>query len=86
MQVAIALSLLVSEVAAPPFNNLVCTFSATPQLHVVKDDTLVAKVQELSQLQWDMNTNIQVQSQHAFCIAGVVVWVYIRKEGWGPCA
>lgn len=41
---AIALSLLVAELAAPPFNQLLCTFSATPQLHRVVGATLVDKV------------------------------------------
>jgi len=41
LQVAIALSLLTAAVAKPPFNQLICTFSATPELHVVKGDTLV---------------------------------------------
>lgn len=44
VQVAIALSLLVAEVTAPPFNTQVCTFSAQPQLHAIKGDSLVAKV------------------------------------------
>jgi len=41
LQVAIALSLLTAAVAKPPFNQLICTFSSTPELHVVKGDTLV---------------------------------------------
>ena len=44
MQVAIALSLLVAEVTAVPFNERVCTFSAKPQLHQIKGASLVSKV------------------------------------------
>ena len=44
MQVAIALSLLVTQVTGPPFHNTVCTFSATPQLHEVVGGSLVKKV------------------------------------------
>ncbi len=44
LQVAIALSLLTAAVAKPPFNQLICTFSATPELHLVKGDTLVKQV------------------------------------------
>ena len=44
LQVAIALGLLTAEVSAPPFNQLVCTFSEQPQLHLVKDGSLVDKV------------------------------------------
>ena len=44
LQVAIALSLLVAEVTAPPFNEIVCTFSAQPQLHAIQEGSLVSKV------------------------------------------
>ena len=44
LQVAIALSLLVAEVTAAPFNETVCTFSAQPQLHTIKSESLVSKV------------------------------------------
>ncbi len=44
---AIALSLLTAAVAKPPFNQLICTFSATPKLHLVKGDTLVKQVSSL---------------------------------------
>ena len=44
LQVAIALSLLVAEVAGPPFHNTVMTFSSTPQLHAVQGASLAQKV------------------------------------------
>lgn len=44
MQVSIALSLLTAAVAKPPFNQLICTFSSRPELHLVKGDTLVEQV------------------------------------------
>ena len=44
LQVAIALGLLTAEVSAPPFNQLVCTFSEKPQLHHIKEGSLVDKV------------------------------------------
>ena len=44
VQVAIALSLLVAEVTAAPFNDTVCTFSATPQLHTITRGTLCEQV------------------------------------------
>ncbi|CAL5227769.1 g10789 [Coccomyxa viridis] len=58
MNVAIALSLLTAAVAKPPFNQLICTFSATPELHLVKGDTLVKQVQDVSRMKWGMNTNV----------------------------
>ena len=41
---AVALSLLTAAVAEPPFNQLICTFSAQPQLHPVKGATLADQV------------------------------------------
>ena len=41
-----ALSLLVAEASAPPFNNIVCTFGATPKLHQIAGATLVEKVDQ----------------------------------------
>ncbi|DBA76510.1 TPA: hypothetical protein ACH3X2_008568 [Trebouxia sp. C0005] len=58
MEVAIALSMLVAEVTAPPFNETVCTFSAQPQLHTIKGETLVQKVNELQRMDWGMNTDL----------------------------
>lgn len=49
-QVAIALSLLTAEVTKPPFNKIICTFSAVPELHLVKGETLVEKVGPSSNL------------------------------------
>ncbi|DBA81625.1 TPA: hypothetical protein ACH3X1_007381 [Trebouxia sp. C0004] len=58
MEVAIALSMLVAEVTAPPFNQTVCTFSAQPQLHTIKGETLVQRVSELQKLEWGWNTDL----------------------------
>ncbi len=44
VQVAIALSLLTAEVTKPPFNKLICTFSAEPELHLVTGASLVEQV------------------------------------------
>lgn len=58
MQVAVALSLLVAEVTAPPFNKTVCTFSSRPQLHAIKGDSLVSKVADMVQMDWHQNTDL----------------------------
>lgn len=60
MQVAIALSILTSEVSAPPFNGLICTFSNEPKLQVVNHKTLREKVSFTRQMDWTQNTNLQV--------------------------
>lgn len=44
LQVSIALSLLVAQVAGPPFHDTVLTFSSEPVLHKVQGTSLVEKV------------------------------------------
>ena len=58
MQVAIALSLLVADLAEEPFKGLVCTFSDVPELFVVPDGPLDVKVQATKGMNWEMNTNV----------------------------
>lgn len=64
LQVAIALGLLTAEVTAPPFNNLVCTFSSNPELHQIKGDSLVQKVVTDSTLH---SLHIQYEGPAAYC-------------------
>lgn len=67
MNVAIALSLLTAALSQPPFNNFICSFSATPSLHKVNQPTLEEKVLSLKQMEWGMNTNLQVYfSTHSY--------------------
>jgi hypothetical protein len=59
MDSAIGLSLLISEVTAPPFGRGFITFSAKPQ-YISLDNAptgLVEKVQWMINTKWDMNTN-----------------------------
>mmetsp|Transcript_27869 Transcript_27869/g.64744 ORF Transcript_27869/g.64744 Transcript_27869/m.64744 type:complete len:779 (-) Transcript_27869:91-2427(-) len=59
MDVAVALSLLLSEVADEPWTNKVCTFSANP--HFVRLPTgagLRSRVEAALQLDWGMNTDL----------------------------
>jgi hypothetical protein len=59
MAAAIALSLLLAEVAIPPW-NVVCTFSQNPHFHIIDPSkNLFTKVTELQRLDWQMNTNFQ---------------------------
>ena len=60
MEVAIALSLLTAALSKHPFNNYICTFSATPSLHKVDKPTLKENVSFVQELDWGMNTNMQV--------------------------
>ena len=55
---SIGLSLLLAEVAKPPFNGAFITFSDTPQLQIVDlTKTLAEKYQALARSHWAMNTN-----------------------------
>ncbi|CAI7757370.1 unnamed protein product [Closterium sp. NIES-53] len=59
MEVAIALSLLVSEVSSEPWKNHLITFSAEPRIHHVQGETLVERVRSTQGMDWGYNTNFQ---------------------------
>ncbi|PQQ11195.1 uncharacterized protein Pyn_13966 [Prunus yedoensis var. nudiflora] len=59
MEVAISLGLLVSELSEDPWKGLVITFSADPELHLVKGDDLKTKCQFVRDMDWGMNTDFQ---------------------------
>lgn len=60
MNVAIALSLLTSELSKPPFRDLICTFSESPELHKLPPDgSLRQRVESIAGANWGMNTNMQ---------------------------
>jgi len=59
MEVSVALGLLISEVTAPPFTNMVITFHENPTFHVVQGDTLKARVQHLRGAAWGGTTNFR---------------------------
>jgi hypothetical protein len=60
MNVAIALSLLTAALSKPPFDNFICSFSQRPSLHLVNQPTLKEKVSFVQNMDWGMNTNLQV--------------------------
>lgn len=68
MQVAIALSLLTAALSKHPFNNYICTFSATPSLQKIDQPTLKEKVSFVQEMDWGMNTEVQVQP---FCLTSM---------------
>ena len=57
MNVAIALGLVVSQLAAPHLRDRILTFSSAPAWHIVQPGDLYAKVTSLSQAHWSMSTN-----------------------------
>ncbi|OSX67327.1 hypothetical protein POSPLADRAFT_1072293 [Postia placenta MAD-698-R-SB12] len=55
---AVALSLLLAQLARPPFANTFITFSATPQLFTLDPSLdLVATAEKMGQAAWGMNTD-----------------------------
>lgn len=58
MDISISLGLYVSERQVGPFKDVVLTFSKVPQIHFIKGDTIVDKIQSLSMAHWEMNTDL----------------------------
>lgn len=60
MEVSIALSIGLSEITHPAFQNMVLTFSSNPKFHVLNaGDTIVQKVKSLQYAAWEMSTNFE---------------------------
>ncbi|GAQ77987.1 hypothetical protein KFL_000060520 [Klebsormidium nitens] len=59
IQVAIALGMLVAELAEAPWGGKLITFSANPQMHEVRGGNLREKYRFVSQMQWNMTTDFQ---------------------------
>ncbi|XP_031110671.1 flagellar attachment zone protein 1-like [Ipomoea triloba] len=59
MDVSVALGILVSELSEEPWKGNLITFSADPQLHKIKGETLLEKTAFVKTMDWGMNTNFQ---------------------------
>lgn len=59
MNVLVALGLLVSELSEEPWKGQVITFSAHPQLHLIKGNSLQEKCNFIRDMDRGMNTNLQ---------------------------
>lgn len=57
--VSVALGLLVSELSEEPWKGKLITFSARPELHMVEGSDLRSKIDFVTDMQWDMNTDFQ---------------------------
>lgn len=69
IQVAIALGLLVSEISEEPWKGQLITFSANPQMHQVRGETLAEKYNFVQGMNWDMNTDFQKVFDHILALA-----------------
>ncbi len=60
MNVAMALGIIISEIAHPAFKNKIITFSETPEwIELPPNSTLLEKVRILKEANWGMNTNFE---------------------------
>src|ERR1044072_3645075 len=59
MEVSVALGMLVSELSEEPWKGKVVTFSANPQLHLIKGDDLLSKAKFVRTMDWGGNTDFQ---------------------------
>nr|GMD65567.1 uncharacterized protein LOC109185905 isoform X2 [Ipomoea batatas] len=59
MDVSVALGILISELSEEPWKGNLITFSADPQLHKIKGETLLEKTAFVKTMDWGMNTNFQ---------------------------
>jgi len=57
MEVSIALGLLISELTAPPFQNLIITFESNPKFHQVQGSNLYERVKDVMSMSWGGDTN-----------------------------
>lgn len=59
LHAAIGMSLLLAELAKPPFNDPMVTFSGTPELHQLdQGGSFTDKVNEIRSMRWGFNTNL----------------------------
>jgi hypothetical protein len=59
MEVAIALGLVIAELANGPFKNKMITFSSQPSFHTIQGETLHQKVTNMSRASWGQSTNVE---------------------------
>jgi len=59
MQVSIALGLMISELTAPPFQNLILTFESDPKFHQVQGETLMDRVRNVMAMSWGGSTDFK---------------------------
>ncbi|XP_028771921.1 uncharacterized protein LOC114729127 [Neltuma alba] len=59
MEVSVAMGLLVSETSEKPWKGKVITFSANPELHVIKGKDLKSKMEFVKGMEWGANTDFQ---------------------------
>jgi hypothetical protein len=69
MEVCVALGLLVSELSEEPWKGKVITFSENPELHLIEGDSLQAKTEFISTMDWGANTDFQAVFDQILVVA-----------------
>ncbi|KAI8603449.1 hypothetical protein EDD21DRAFT_368998 [Dissophora ornata] len=69
MEVAIALSLLLTQLSRPPYNRIVLTFSESPEVHHIKEGSLLEQVRSLRDMGWGMNTDLGKAFDHILSLS-----------------
>jgi hypothetical protein len=59
MDVAVALGLVIAELASPPFHGKMITFSQCPTFHRIVGTSLHEKINSMCSADWGMNTDVQ---------------------------
>ncbi|KAG6529736.1 hypothetical protein ZIOFF_011950 [Zingiber officinale] len=59
IEVCVALGLLISELSEDPWKGRVITFSESPELHLIKGDSLQEKTEFIYNMDWGTNTDFQ---------------------------
>lgn len=58
IDISISLGLYIADKQEGAFKDLVCTFSTSPKIEVLKGD-IVSKAKQINSLHWEMSTNIE---------------------------
>jgi hypothetical protein len=59
LEVALSLGIYLAEKTQGFYHNKFITFSARPEMQTIKGNNIVEKVENLSNVDWDMNTNVE---------------------------
>lgn len=69
MEVSVALGLYISERNEGLFKDVVCTFSANPQMVKLQTKALKDRIREIMQMEWGMNTDLNKMFEKLLAVA-----------------
>jgi hypothetical protein len=68
IDISVSLGLYIADKQTGAFKDIVCTFSSDSRLEVLKGD-IVSKVKQLTELHWEMGTNIEAAYRNILKLA-----------------